>query len=684
VSVAAAPPEEAAPARRPRPSLDERLAAAGARVPLYLFLGALLVQLVYLSQYAVSPFFWVPELDQVYHDLCARQIVAGHLDPRPYFRAPLYVYLLGGVYAVFGRSFWAARLVQAVMQAAAVVLLWRLGRRAGVRPSVAAAAGTMMALSGPLVFAAGELHTPGVELFCNVLLLNLAVAPPANPARCPLWALAAGLALGLSGVARPTVLTTAPVLLWWLWARWTVPADGPRRPTRFALLAALYLLGAAVAPGAATWRNYRTAGDPVIVASQGPINLWIGNRDYADGFTSSTPRRYRFDGEYEDSVALFAQRAAEEATGHRMTVTETERYWTAETLKWVRAHPAMTLGLAWKKWVLLWGHREVRNNTAFEYVRREWAPVLWLLPFGMGIVGPLALVGIALAWRRDPPLRMLSLWALVYLAGYLPFFVADRYRLPAVPVLILLAAHALVWLAGRLRARGRRVRQRQLVGHGPAADLGAGLLELRQPLRRAAQVPRGRGAVPQGRRARPGEQRGLAEPGRRPLPPAPLRRSRPRLRAGDPTRAGQRQRLLQPRHALLRDQTPRRRPPPAGNGRARRTRIHPRPPCARRVEGELTAKAPRTPRREERDGKDVALNPSPPLASLAPWRLNLAVVQPFAGGGGRDVGGEAVEEAGGVVPLVEEKSAVLGAQEPLGDGVVEQGEQRVVEAGGVQ
>jgi len=440
--------------------------APGGKVALYLFLGALLVQLVYLSQYAVSPFFWVPELDHLSHDLSARAILAGKMDPRPYFRAPLYVYFLAGVYAVFGPSYWAARLAQALLQAVSVVLLWRLGLRAGVHARVATGAAAMMALSGPLVFQAGELHTAGIELFCNLLLLNLAVPVPAALNRRPVFALAAGLALGLSAVARPTVLTTVPILLWWFCSRWA-PAPGSRHRFPFAAaLCALFLLGAAALPGLATWRNWRTSGSPVFIASQGPIALWCGNRDEADGFTPATPKRYRFEGEYEDSIGLYAQRAAEEVAGRPLTVNEAQKHWMGETVRWWKQKPGLALGLLWKKWVLLWTHRELRNNTAFEYVRREWAPALWAMPFGFGIVGPLALTGIVLAWWRRrgdsdarpeiPALRLLSLWALVYVAGYAPIIVADRYRIPAVPVLILLAAWAASWMLGRLRSRDVR------------------------------------------------------------------------------------------------------------------------------------------------------------------------------------------------------------------------------------
>src|SRR5438034_7396151 len=116
--------------------MDDRLRAAQSRVCAYLFLGALAVRMVFLCQYATSPFFWVPSLDALYHDLLARAIAAGHPGTDAFFRAPLYYYFLGGVYSLFGHSFWAARSLQAVLGSASCVMLYGVGQRV-FRPVVA-------------------------------------------------------------------------------------------------------------------------------------------------------------------------------------------------------------------------------------------------------------------------------------------------------------------------------------------------------------------------------------------------------------------------------------------------------------------------------------------------------------------------------------------------------------------
>src|SRR5262249_6766199 len=142
------------------------------KIGLYLFLGALAVRLLYLCQYANAPFFWVPSLDALYHDLLARAIAAGRSDPPAYFPAPLYYYFLSAIYKLFGHSFWAARVIQAVIGSASCVLLYRLGCRL-FGPTVALLAGVTMALYGPLVFFDGELLTPVLEVCLDLCFLLL-------------------------------------------------------------------------------------------------------------------------------------------------------------------------------------------------------------------------------------------------------------------------------------------------------------------------------------------------------------------------------------------------------------------------------------------------------------------------------------------------------------------------------
>jgi hypothetical protein len=431
------------------------------KLALYLFLAALAVRILYLSQYAASPFFWVPALDSLDLDLRAQAIASGTGVEGAFFRAPLYYYFLAGIYKVFGHHFLAVRGIQAVIGAASCVLLYAVGRRVFPHAVALLAAGAM-AFYGPLVFFDGELLAPVLEVFFDLVFL-LALLRATSERRPTIWAVA-GLALGVAAITRPNVLVALPLGLF------AALDFRGRRPAGYRPIpsSAAFLLCALIAPGAVTVRNYLVAGDPVFIASQGGVNLFLGNRSAADGFTPSTPKRYPFSGPYEDSVALFGQRAAEEAVGHPLTASAAQSYWVHQVTKWWRAHPAEALALTWRKWVLAWTHREIRNNVAFAFFRKEVSPLLGVLPFGFWIAGPLGLLGAALAWRDRKETRLLILFALLYVLGIVVFFAADRYRLPVVPLLLLFGAHAAVWCWGAVRERNwRRV--------APAAAALAGL-----------------------------------------------------------------------------------------------------------------------------------------------------------------------------------------------------------------
>jgi tetratricopeptide (TPR) repeat protein len=421
---------------------------------LYVFFGSLILHFLYLSQYATTPFFWVPRLDHLYHDLLAQQITRGLSDDTAYFRAPGYYMWLAGLYKIFGASvdarFWAARMAQAAVGAASCSLVYALGKRL-FTPLIGLLAAVGMALYGPLVFHDGELHTPVLEVFLDLVFLLLAVRAVQSQKQTD-WLLS-GLVLGLSAIVRPNILVAVPVLLWW---QFTQRPQGASAPRWWATAAALFLVGVLVFPGLVTLRNLRVSGDPVFIASQGGINLYLGNRPGADGFTPSTPTRYRFNTAYEDSVALYGQKAAEEAVGHSLKASEVNRYWIDRSAEFWREDPASALKLTGKKWVLAWSRQEVRNNTAFDFARKELAPLLWLCPLGFWFAGPLGLLGMVMAWRVHPASRLLTLFALTYTASYVAFFVSDRYRLPVVPVLLLFSAYAIVHLRELAQQRNTR------------------------------------------------------------------------------------------------------------------------------------------------------------------------------------------------------------------------------------
>ncbi len=418
------------------------------RTLLWIFLAALSVRLLYLVQYSQSP-FWLPALDSLYHDLQARELAQGREPAEPYFRAPLYVWMLGAIYRLAGPNYWAARLVQATLGAGSCVLAAQLGRAWFGDRRVGWVAGGLLALYGPLVFFEGELHTPVLEVFLTLAFL-FAAGCALNAPTVVGW-LGAGLVSGLAAITRPNALVGLPLTV----AAAVAPryfGGAAKGPSVLIRCAALFL-GILIPVGGVTLRNVIVSGDPVFIASQGGINFFLGNRPDADGITPTTPRRYAYTDTYRDSVELFGRRAAEEAAGRPLKASEAQSYWVRQGLAWWSADLGGALRLTFKKLVLAFTHREIRNNHSFDFVRSRMAPVLWAFPIGYGLVAPLGLVAMVRSARRRPETRLPTLFAGLYTVSFVLFFVADRFRLPVAALLTVFAASLLVSCTDAFRGR---------------------------------------------------------------------------------------------------------------------------------------------------------------------------------------------------------------------------------------
>lgn len=414
----------------------------------YLFLGALVVHLLFLMQFAQSPFFWVPCLDAQYHNIMAHQILNHELPAEPFFRAPAYGYFLAGLYALFGGdNYIAVRVVHALLGSASVVFLYLLGCRVfSARTGLLAA--ISMALYGPLIFHVSDLHTTVLEVFCLLLFALLFVQLMERRAAREsslLLAIAAGIVIGAWAVARPNALIAAPVVLAWL--------PGPRLERKFLSVCLAFLLGVAFLPGLITARNAIVGKDPVFIAWFGGINLYLANQPNSNGMNSGSPKRYHFKEEYEEVVAIYAKKEAETIVGRPMRFSEIDRYWRQRAMDFWREEPLAALQLAAKKLVLICTRHEIRNITGFNYLRTEWTPVLAVAFVGFWYAGPFGLLGVALAWRTHRLSRPLGVLAVFYLFHLVMFVAADRYRIAVVPLLLLFAAHAVFWLFDGLRAR---------------------------------------------------------------------------------------------------------------------------------------------------------------------------------------------------------------------------------------
>jgi tetratricopeptide (TPR) repeat protein len=466
-------------------------------------------------------------MDSAEYDRWAREIAAGDwLGSGVFFQAPLYPYLVAVLYLLFGPHADAVYLTQIACAVAGCYALYRAGRlMAGEGAALAAAA--LAAVYGPFIFYDVQLLKESLAVDVTAFLLwALAAArqqegpapalsstplpPPApalemreltrpagmEPATTPAggsahltrW-LIAGLLLGVLSLLRENALLTVPLLLPLAWpgtaaAQAPAPsapsAPGPeRRGARwagFVLRAGALLLGVALALAPVAWRNGRVGGDYLPTTSQGGVNFYIGNNARADGtYRPIVPGK-----QTPWFERLEPLRIARQESGRPLSPGEASRFWLGKALRWAAAHPGDWLRLQLAKLAMFWSWYEWPDAVDYYFVRGL-SPVfrLPLLEFGGAtLLAAAGLLFLARGHRRAvarmvhtrpaaepekcglaPALLFLAAWTLSTVA----FFLFSRYRLPAVPPLLLLAGLPVAavprafaaWRAARLADAGR-------------------------------------------------------------------------------------------------------------------------------------------------------------------------------------------------------------------------------------
>ncbi len=223
-----------------------------------------------------------------------------------------------------------------------------------------------------------------------------------------------------------------------------------------------FLAGAALVLTPVWVRNGVVGGDWVLISSNGGVNFYIGNHPGSDGMSAVPPGHA-----WEPYVAEPSR-----AAGHLLTPSEVSRYWVVRTLRACAAEPWAALRLELRKVAAFFTRVEVPNNLEYGYVARS-IPILRAPLPAVGWLTPPALAGVVLLlgeWRRGRrEAGVAPLFLLLHLLAVVPFFVCARYRTPALPLLALLTAVALVDLPRVWRRGWRR-------GLPPALAFGVGLL----------------------------------------------------------------------------------------------------------------------------------------------------------------------------------------------------------------
>jgi len=360
-------------------------------------------------------------------------------------RAPLYPLFLAGCFTAFGRSYLAARLVQAVIGALVCVPVFLLGKAVhGSRAGVVAAA--VCAVYPPFVFYTRLLLTEAIfiPLLASVALglYSLRTGWRAK------WAVGTGLALGAAVLLRPSAL-----LLWPFGLLLVLVASADRKGSVVSAAVTSAVVAAVLSPWAV--RNYRVTGHVVLTTLSNGWTLYEGNSPQATG----GPAQH-----------LVKWPRAELAV---RTEYERDAFLRAEALRYIRSHPARFLRLTATRVARMW--TPVPNDRRFR------TPLIITLSAGSYV--PLILLAIWALWigRRQWRRWAVLLSPVVYYTGVHAVTIGSvRYRDPLMSAVIVAASAGLCALVGRRRLAVSR--DKPACPAGTDAGRAAGLLSVIMPV----------------------------------------------------------------------------------------------------------------------------------------------------------------------------------------------------------
>ncbi|MFA5252159.1 MAG: tetratricopeptide repeat protein [Phycisphaerae bacterium] len=397
------------------------------KIALKIFLLAALVRAVYLYDSSDNPTFSIPIVDSLTYDQMAKGLAeTGSLTHEFFWQPPFYPLFLALIYKLSYSSILTVKIIQALLGSLTSVLAYFLGKKLFDK-SVGVLSGVFVALYMPLVFYDGELLAAGWSALWAVTLILALVKTSEKPNLYLSFAM--GLFAALSIITRPEFLPFSAAAFIWLLLVWVRRHTNPKK---IVLCLALLLVGFSSIAAPVAFLSSRIAGKASFLPLSGGINLYIGNNpDYKKTINIRPGLAW------EKLTKLPAEHGAKNSF-------EDEKFFSDKVRDYIRTQPASFLkGLFYKSAQFL-SSRETPRNLDI-YLFRKWSPLLKIglwksgrFGFPFGLLLPLAVVGLIFNWRKVP--APVWLFLILYPASIILVFVASRYRVPAIPLMAVLAA----------------------------------------------------------------------------------------------------------------------------------------------------------------------------------------------------------------------------------------------------
>jgi 4-amino-4-deoxy-L-arabinose transferase-like glycosyltransferase len=372
---------------------------------------------------AVHP---VPQSDFGFYFSAAARLAAGggytvHGQPTAYW--PIgWPAILSIFFRIFGPHLWVGLAVQVLACTGITVMVFLIARQITGSATVGLIAGLAWTLLPDQL--AWTAILGGEPVFTLLVLGSLYAFLRLDGRKRPVIA---GALLGAACWVRPTVILfpVAVVIVLILYQRRLMAplAQG-------ALLAAAMLV--VISP--LTIRNAAVLGSPVLVSTNGGVNLWQGVHTDDRYWWSTDPA--------VNPLAPIADEVARDRLGQRLFIEH------------LMAHPASVAYHGLRKIAALygppgsvWWWLTVGHPASIGALVAAGAAAYWLFM-------TLAVIGLVIGWRRFRwPTLVLGSFLVYYTAVFAFFPAGDRFRYPLMPLLAVFAGLAIFEVASAVRGR---------------------------------------------------------------------------------------------------------------------------------------------------------------------------------------------------------------------------------------
>lgn len=422
------------------------------RAALWIFLLAFAIRLVVLIRFSGSLHFLPDGDDMKFYSDWALRIASGQwTDGQAFYGLPGYAFALALIFTLVGGfDPFIVGTLQALMDAGVAVLIWKIShlvfapRAEETKTTTTLRRADFIGIGAALgwiffqpVQAFSAVMMPTIWLvcayyFCVWFALKTEAASWWRP-----W-LGLGLLVGVVAMLVATILFTVPLFLVAIFRSVGRGLAWSARLPRIAA-AVVVLIGGVYLGASPAWMHNRfIAHEPVMLSAHSGINFWIGNNPTSTGYPKMPPGiRSTQEGLLRDSILL-----AEEAVGRKMTRAEVSKYWSEQANAYISTHFPSWMRLMGVKFGNFWNAYQYDDLSIIKLLRDEGI----LLPgLKFGFIAALGLAGLIPVLIRFPRAGWVVAAVFLHMCALMPVFVTERYRLAAVPGLIILGAGGL-WL----------------------------------------------------------------------------------------------------------------------------------------------------------------------------------------------------------------------------------------------